>query len=188
MLLIGHRGCSYPGFNQNTIRAFEEVTSQGIKAIEFDVQLSSDDKLVVVHDLNLEKVSTGKGNVCDTDSATLRELYAGDQSIKGDRIPFLSEVFDFFSSCSPEKRPGIHLELKGSNTGKKAADLFMDYLTEEKLVLSDLLVSSFNWEELKAFRQVYPQVKIALLEGAIRRAELIKKTGSVAAKYFEKIS
>ncbi len=63
MMLIGHRGCKYPGYNQNTIRAFEKVTSEGVPAIEFDVQLSSDKELVVVHNLDLEEVSTGRGEV-----------------------------------------------------------------------------------------------------------------------------
>lgn len=185
MLLIGHRGCNYPGYNQNTIRSFEKVTAEGVKAIEFDVQLCADNELVVVHDLNLEKVSTGKGDVCDTESQTLKKLYAGDPDQGKDRIPFLSEVFDFFASCSEKTRPAIHLELKGSNTGEKAARLFMEYVDGGKLLLSDLLASSFNWDELKAFRKICPQARIALLEGAIRRKKLLNKTGPTAEHYYE---
>ena len=38
MIFRGHRGCSYPGYNQNTIRAFAKVAQEGVPAIEFDVQ------------------------------------------------------------------------------------------------------------------------------------------------------
>ncbi|GKT28478.1 glycerophosphodiester phosphodiesterase, partial [Aduncisulcus paluster] len=166
MMLIGHRGCKYPGYNQNTIRAFEKVTSEGVPAIEFDVQLSADKELVVVHNLDLEEVSTGKGE---------------------DRIPFLAEVFDFFASCAEDRRPSIHMELKGNNTGKQAGELFNEYVAAGKLNISDLLVSSFNWEELKSLREVCPEAKIALLDGAIRRNLLLKKTGPEAEKYFAEL-
>ena len=57
MILIGHlRGCCYPGCNQNTIRAFDKFTQEGVPAIEFDVQLCADGELVVVHTLNLEEL------------------------------------------------------------------------------------------------------------------------------------
>ncbi|WP_320173397.1 glycerophosphodiester phosphodiesterase family protein [Maridesulfovibrio sp.] len=187
MMLIGHRGCKYPGYNQNTIRAFEKVTSEGVPAIEFDVQLSSDKELVVVHNLDLEEVSTGKGEVSSTDSVTLKSLFAGDPAQGEDRIPFLDEVFDFFASCAEDTRPSIHMELKGNNTGKQAGELFNKYVAAGKLNISDLLVSSFNWEELKALRKVCPEAKIALLDGAIRRNLLLDKTGPEAEKYFAEL-
>ena len=187
MLLFGHRGCKYTGYNQNTIRAFKKVTAEGVSGIEFDVQLCADGKLVVVHNLDLEKVSTGKGKLSNTDSATLKRLYAGDPANGKDRIPFLSEVFDFFASVDPETRPTIHMELKGANTGGKAASLFMEYVAAGKLDLSDLVASSFNWRELKALREICPKAKIALLEGAIRRTDLLEKTGTEAELYFSEI-
>lgn len=187
MILIGHRGCSYPDFNQNTIRAFKKVAGEGIPAIEFDVQLSADEQLVVVHNRNLEEVSNGKGKVSSTDSRTLKSLYAGDPARGKDRIPFLDEVFDFIASLPAETRPAIHLELKGDGTGKPAGELFTKYLTCGSLNYSDVLASSFNWQELKNIREVCPTLKIALLEGAIRRALLSEKIGMEAGHHFERI-
>jgi len=187
MLLIGHRGCNYPGYNQNTIRAFEKVAAQGVPAIEFDVQLSSDRQLVVVHNRDLEEVSTGRGAVCDTESAVLKTLYAGDPAQGKDRIPFLPEVFDFFASLSPETRPAIHMELKGGDTGRQAAELFMEYVTAGKLERSDLVASSFNWPELMALARVCPEAKLALLDGAIRRNRFLEKAGTGAEPYLNEI-
>jgi glycerophosphoryl diester phosphodiesterase len=184
MLLIGHRGCNYAGYNQNTIRSFERVASEGVPAIEFDVQLCADGELVVVHNLALEEVSTGKGKVSETDAATLRQLYAGDPSRGEDRIPFLSEVFDFFAAKALGRRPVIHMELKGHNTGRPAGELYSAYVASGRLQTSDLLVSSFGWRELEALQQVCPGAKIALLDGAIRRNTLLEKTGTDAERYF----
>ncbi|WP_319777078.1 glycerophosphodiester phosphodiesterase [Maridesulfovibrio sp.] len=187
MMLIGHRGCKYPGYNQNTIRSFEKVTSEGVPAIEFDVQLCADGKLVIVHNLDLEEVSTGRGEVSSTDSETLKTLFAGDPDQGKDRIPFLAEVFDFFASCDPVKRPAIHMELKGNNTGMQAGKLFNEYVAAGKLETTDLLASSFNWKELEALRKVCPAAKIALLDGAIRRNILLKKTGPEGERYFAEL-
>jgi len=187
MLLIGHRGCYYPGYNQNTIRAYKKVVSEGVPAIEFDVQICRDGKLVVIHNLDLSQVSTGKGAVLTTDSHTLKTLYAGDPKRGRDRIPFLPEVFDYFASIKPGSRPKIHLELKGDNTGVPTGELLSEYVSSGKLQYSDVLVSSFNWVELKNIRSICPALQIALLDGAIRRKLLIEKAGKEAESYFERI-
>jgi glycerophosphoryl diester phosphodiesterase len=187
MILIGHRGCSYSGYNQNTIRAFDKVAQEGVPAIEFDVQLCGDGELVVVHNLDLEEVSNGKGKVSSTDSMMLKTLYAGDPDRGKDRIPFLPEVFDFFSSLAQDVRPAIHLELKGDDTGKPAGELLAKYVASGKLQYSDVLASSFNWQELRNIRKVCPTLKIALLDGLIRRKVLCQKAGAVAERYFEHI-
>jgi len=163
------------------------VAQEGIPAIEFDVQLCGDGQLVVVHNLDLKEVSNGKGRVSETDSNILKSLYAGDPAQGKDRIPFLAEVFDFFASLSPEKRPAIHLELKGDGTGRPAGELLAKYLASGNLQYSDVLASSFNWQELRNIRKVCPTLKIALIDGAIRRALLIEKAGVEADHYFERI-
>ncbi len=187
MLLIGHRGCSYPGYNQNTIRAFRKVATEGVAAIEFDVQLSADNQLVVIHNLNLEEVSTGSGKVNRTHSTTLKKLYAGDPRRGKDRIPFLAEVLDFFADLSSECRPAIHLELKGDNTGRPVGQMLTDYIAAGRLRHADILISSFNWQELGEIRAIHPELNIALLDGAIRRKPLLKKVGKVAESCFEQI-
>jgi len=187
MLLIGHRGCAYPGFNQNTIRAFEKVAGEGIPAIEFDIQLCGDGQLVVVHNLDLEEVSNGKGKVSTTDAEILQTLYAGKIAQGKDRIPFLPEVLDFFASLAPEVRPAIHLELKGDGTGKPGGEMLKKYVASGSLRYSDVLTSSFNWQELKNIRKVCPELKIALIDGAIRRRVLLEKGGVEVERYFERI-
>ncbi len=187
MILIGHRGCSYLGYNQNTIRAFDKVTQEGIPAIEFDVQLCADGELIVIHNLNLEEVSNGKGKVSETDSLSLKRLYAGDPAKGKDRIPFLAEVFEFFASLPPKKRPAIHMELKGDGTGKPAGELLAIFFASGSLQNSDVLASSFNWQELKNIRKVCPTLKIALIDGAIRRTILYEKAGAEVGRYFERM-
>jgi glycerophosphoryl diester phosphodiesterase len=87
----------------------------------------------------------------------------------------LQEVFSFCASLPGEKRPVMHLELKGSGTGLPSGKLISSFIEKGLLRLDDFLVSSFNWDELKEIRSVCPQLEIALLEGAIHRKKLLVK-------------
>ncbi len=175
MLIIGHRGCSYKGFNQNTIRCYKKIIEEGAKAFEFDVQLTKDNHLVVVHNLNLSKVSNGSGYIAQTTLEEIKKLLAGSLKNGKDPIPTLIDVLDLVSSYSKEVRPTMHLELKGDNTGLLTAKIIKDYIDKRLVDLDDFLISSFNWAELDSFKSYCPDIKIALLDGSIRRKDLVKK-------------
>ena len=175
MLIIGHRGCHYPKYNQNTIRAYKKVVEDGAKAFEMDVQLTADDALVVVHNLDLTMVSNGKGLIRDKTLSEVKQLWAGRIEDGKDKIPELYEVFDLIASYPKDSRPTLNLELKGEGTGRPSAILFKnDYLDFGKIDIKNILVSSFNWNELREFRKVIPEIEVALLDGSIRRKELLK--------------
>jgi len=176
MLIIGHRGCNYKGYNQNTIRAYKKAISDGAKAIEMDVQLTKDNQLVVVHNLDLTQVSNGTGLVRETTFDKIESLHAGSVSNGIDKIPTLKEVFELIASYDSEDRPTLHLELKGDDTGSPAGILLKnEFLDNELLTLDNILISSFNWKELEKIRKIIPNIRIALLDGSIRRKELLKK-------------
>ncbi len=173
MLIIGHRGCHYKGFNQNTLRSYQKVIDDGATAFEIDVQLSLDNKLIVIHNLDLHQVSTGTGLVRSRTLEEIKTYYAGSTEDGFDRIPELSEVLDFLANC--ENRPTLHLELKGDDTASPTAKMLSTYFDSNKLSIDDILVSSFNWNELKIMQSIHPTINIALLDGSIRRNELLKR-------------
>ena len=75
--------------------AFERALQLGADGIEFDVQLSSDGKAVVIHDAMLDRTTDGSGPVFQHDSNTLRGLDAGGKfspEFVGEPIPTLEEV------------------------------------------------------------------------------------------------
>ncbi|MCY1152693.1 MAG: glycerophosphodiester phosphodiesterase family protein [Sphaerochaetaceae bacterium] len=178
MLIIGHRGCSYKGYNQNTIRSYRKIIEEGAKAFEFDVQLTCDNELVVVHNLNLSKVSDGIGLIKEKSLEQIKQLHAGDIKNGCDPIPTLLDVLNLISGYEKEKRPVMHLELKGDNTGFLSGEIIKDYVDRNLLDYDDFLISSFNWDELSSIRKSCPSLKIALLDGSIRRKELISKIES----------
>ncbi len=179
MLIIGHRGCYFEGFNQNTLRSFKKVISLGASAIEFDVQKTADDALIIAHNLDLEDVSTGKGLISDLPLSYIQSLYAGDTARGKDRIPQLEDLLALVASYPSGKRPCLHLELKGKDSGKLSAQKVQAYLADGRLQKEDFLVSSFIWDELTDFLSQCPDIAIALLAGAIARAELLAKLPAI---------
>jgi glycerophosphoryl diester phosphodiesterase len=91
-----HRGFSrlYP---ENTLPAFEEAINTGVDRIELDLRMSSDGKLVVIHDETVDRTTNGSGKVSDFTLNELQKLDAGSwksPKFAGLKIPALQEVFD----------------------------------------------------------------------------------------------
>lgn len=92
--LCAHRGAmsTHP---ENTLPAFEEALRLGAHMIEFDVQLTRDGALVLMHDATVDRTTNGKGKVSEMTLAELRQLDAGGhmgQSFAGTRIPTFEET------------------------------------------------------------------------------------------------
>ena len=85
------------------MRSFRSAMAVGCDLIECDVHLSSDGRLVVIHDHTLERTTNGTGLVRDYTAAELRKLDAGD----GEKIPFLQEVVELVIG-----KVGLVIELK----------------------------------------------------------------------------
>jgi len=93
-VIAGHRGLDEFA-PENTEPAFIAAWELGM-GIEFDVQLSSDGELVVIHDFVLDRTTDGTGAVADHDLSALKQLDAGSwrgPAFAGERILTLDETF-----------------------------------------------------------------------------------------------
>src|SRR5262245_34292389 len=70
---VAHRGLHGPGAPENTLAAFKAAAAARY-AIELDVRLSSDNKLVVIHDRNTRRLTRHDLVVADTPAANLTAL------------------------------------------------------------------------------------------------------------------
>ncbi|CAG8546549.1 1341_t:CDS:2 [Paraglomus occultum] len=59
--IIGHRGSNkYP---ENTVLGIEQVIADGADGIEFDLQMTADDQIIICHDPTLDRTTTGSGRI-----------------------------------------------------------------------------------------------------------------------------
>ena len=95
-LVIAHRGDSARR-PENTLASFASALEVGADFLEFDVQLTRDSQVVVLHDATVDRTTDGAGRVQDLTLVELRRLSAGyparfGDAYRGERVPTLAEV------------------------------------------------------------------------------------------------
>ena len=93
-MVSAHRGGPYPGFPENAIETFQNVIKHTPSIIEFDVALSKDSVLVLMHDNTLDRTTTGSGKVIDLTFEEIRKLKLVDNegNETGFQVPTLEEA------------------------------------------------------------------------------------------------
>lgn len=116
--LCAHRGCldSHP---ENTLPAFKQAIALGAQMIEFDIQLTKDSALVIMHDETVDRTTNGKGKVADLTLTQIRRLDAGGKkgaSFTGTPVPTFAEVLAIMP-----RNVWLNCHLKGDEAVGKAA-------------------------------------------------------------------
>src|SRR5438034_6344625 len=109
MKIIAHRGASHDA-PENTLAAVHLAWQQNADAVEIDVHLSKDGKLVVIHDATTKRTCGVSHKVRELTLAELKSLDAGKWKGRqwvGETIPTLDEVLDIV----PKGR-GLVIEMK----------------------------------------------------------------------------
>jgi glycerophosphoryl diester phosphodiesterase len=91
-LVSAHRGGPYPGFPENSLEAFENVIQHTSAIIEFDVAITKDSVLVLMHDNTVDRTTNGKGKVIDLTFEEIRSLRLVD--MEGTDTDFIVPTLD----------------------------------------------------------------------------------------------
>jgi glycerophosphoryl diester phosphodiesterase len=160
--------------------AFTEAVRAGADAIEFDVQWTKDQQMVLMHDWTIDRTTSGTGLVSDLTCAEIRDFDAGSwfaAEFNGARVPILDEVLEF---AVDHPRLLINAEIKNPALTIGQAQAFRHAVTAAGLA-SRTIVSSFDLPTLATFRRVDPDRELAsaLVSFAEDRPlELILASGS----------
>lgn len=92
--ICAHRGggATHP---ENTLPALQAAVALGAHMVEFDIAITRDGALVLMHDATVNRTTDGKGKVLDFTLAELKRLDAGVKSgvqFRGTRVPTLEEA------------------------------------------------------------------------------------------------
>jgi len=128
---IAHRGLfdNASGHPENTLAAFQRAADAGY-GIELDVQLTSDDQLVVVHDDDLSRLTGDDAMVWDMTLAELqqRRVLTSDQT-----VPLFADVLNLIDGRVPlivEIKTGPKLALRCQMTDDALRDYRGTYCVE----------------------------------------------------------
>lgn len=161
MIVFAHRGASndYP---ENTILAFEKAIEMGATGLELDVHKSKDNKVVVIHDEDIQRTFIGKDQVSDF---TLEELkrFKNRKAMFRDNdkcvIPTLEEVMDLIK----DSKIILNIELKTDVISYKDIEVDVIKLIEEYKMESRIILSSFNHESIKKCKIINNNIKTGML-------------------------
>ena len=90
--VVAHRGGALLGPPENTIPAIERAIEIGADLIEVDIRQTSDGQFVLMHDVTVDRTTTGSGRVAELTLEELRKLeirHPGSETI---RVPTLAEA------------------------------------------------------------------------------------------------
>lgn len=150
-MFIAHRGASHLA-PENTVAAAQLAWELGADAVEVDVHLSKDNRVMVIHDKDTKKTCSGKKNLLikNTPSILLRDLDAGiwkGEEFAGEKIPFLSEIIE----TVPEGKTLV-VEIKCGSEILPA----LQRCIEQSGKLEQIVFISFGWETILDTKKQFP--------------------------------
>jgi glycerophosphoryl diester phosphodiesterase len=145
-LKVGHRGAkAYE--TENTLESFRKAIELGANAIELDVRISGDSKLIVIHDDNLKKVF---GKDVQIKESTLEEL----KKLTDNRIVTFDEALRFID----RKVEKILVELKDTGYERDVLDIIRKEKLEDRVI-----IVSFHEEALAHVRELDKKIETGLI-------------------------
>jgi glycerophosphoryl diester phosphodiesterase len=158
MQVIAHRGG--PRYApENTLVAFRTAIDQGAAWLEFDVQMTRDGALVVIHDETVDRTTDGTGALRDLTLAQVRALDAGG----GERVPTLEEVV----ALARAHGVGILPETKAAHLYPGIEEKLLQTLRGAD-VLDHAVIQSFQAASLERLRSLAPDARLCALYGRWR--------------------
>lgn len=146
VMVLSHRG----GFNttpENSLSAIQNSTDIGVDIVEIDVQLTSDDILVVIHDETINRTTNGSGSVASYTLEELRQfkLLMPNGASSDEGIPTLKEALAY----SKDK---MHLFI---DKGDDYLDKIYEDLVETNTLNQTIVGGTLSWFQ---FNSMYSQI------------------------------
>jgi glycerophosphoryl diester phosphodiesterase len=159
-IVIGHRGDKLYA-PENTLSSIKQAAEKGADAVEFDVKLTEDRYVIVLHDQTVDRTTNGSGNVSKLSLEAIRRFDAGIKfpgQFPNEKIPTLEEVFEAFGN-----KLYMNIELTNYKTPldglvTKVVELVKKYGMENRV-----LFSSFFPPDLQRAGALLPGTPRALL-------------------------
>jgi glycerophosphoryl diester phosphodiesterase len=157
---IAHRGLHNSSDPENSLSSFQNAINKNY-AIELDIRLTKDKKLIVFHDKDTKRLCERNITVSESSLEELTKLSIGNSSQK---IPSLKETLEFISGKTP-----ILIEIKNEDFTGELEGILLDQL---KSYEHPFAIQSFNPWSLREIKKLSPEVQTGLLSGSFKKSKL----------------
>lgn len=154
---FAHRGLHNFQCPENTLAAIKHAVLKGY-SVEFDVQITKDNHLIVLHDENLKRLCNRDINIKNSNYDDIRYLKINNSN---ETIPLLRDVLNEI----PLKTK-VLIELKSSNRNKRFVKTFLDMMENYE---TEFAVLSFDPRIVYILKK-YPHIS----RGFIKRKDVTK--------------
>ena len=155
--VTGHRG-DPQHFPQNTIAGFESAIALGCDWVETDIHLTSDGKIVLIHNPDTNEQGDIKRVIAETGFDELRKINIAcnfnfrhfDKAPRFDQIPSLEEALELFRS---QDKVRLSLQPKAPGAMEAAAKIIRDMKFPQEL----LGFNDGNLSYMAKARELFPE-------------------------------
>ncbi len=177
-LIVAHRGYAAVA-PENTLAAIAAAVEAGADACEFDVRVSRDEHIVLIHDEDLKRTTNGRGKVAEKTLAQLRRLDAGswkDAKYAGERLPTLDGALARLkdSAC----RPVVEIKVGGIAEEVVAA-------VRKAGLVNQAVVIAFSRDVVTEVRRIEPDIRCGWLSDEKARGTPAEHAAWLAARAAE---
>ena len=168
VFVASHRA-DWRNWPENSLEAINSAIEMGVDIVEVDLQLTKDSVLIIMHDAKLDRTTTGKGKISETNFADIQKmrLKNGVGIYTRHKVPTLEEVlnlakgrvmlnldkadryFDLVHAMAKKTGTERQLIMKGRKPAKEVKELYGDYLDEI------LYMPIVHLDDQKDYRQVF---------------------------------
>lgn len=156
MINYAHRGASQYA-PENTMSSFRKGIELGATGIECDLRKTKDGKIVICHNRKIDKISSGKGKICDYTYEELLQFDFGSwfaPEYKGEKIV----LFEDYAKEFLPKNLTFAIEIKVRGINKKVLGIIKKYAVHD-----NIYITSFDYRILKNMRRLDKNIKISWL-------------------------
>jgi glycerophosphoryl diester phosphodiesterase len=186
-LVAAHRGAAalWP---ENSLLAFRSALALGVDALEFDLHLTADGEVVVLHDPTLDRTSTGNGSVRELKLANLADvrLKTREGAVSGERVPTFTQVLDLVAPTSAEILPEIKVDANRQRYDGIEEKVLA--LIRARGLMARTTIQAFQVETIRRVRELEPRARTMLLvaRGDVERdrarpAEAVRRARELGA-------
>lgn len=167
-LISAHRGGPMPGFPENCIETFANATTYNPMVIEFDIAYSKDSVMVIMHDDNLDRTSTGKGPIGNYTYEELKAFNLKDDA--GKETKFKIPTLDSVLSWSKGKVL-LTIDLKKGVSYAKVIEKVRQYKVE-----SNSIIITYTANQAQEVHRLAPELMIS---ASVQKKAELKRLNSM---------
>ncbi|RLE47991.1 hypothetical protein DRJ25_00970 [Candidatus Woesearchaeota archaeon] len=144
VLKIAHRGASAYA-QENSMQAFEKALEMNVDGVEFDVHLTKDKQIIVMHDDNVQRTTNGFGLIKDL---TLEQIRMFHQKQNSEPVPTLQEVLSLLDNKCICK-----IDVKTEGIEERLINIIKKYKIEDSVI-----VTSKSLNIIKKIKELDPKI------------------------------